>query len=105
MMASCCLCYRIAGDLFTVASTRHKSETEIMVKVIKAYIMALAVFDHLINKNCEATKKFAKKHATHLVHLNGKKEAIFFWLNGFLHNDFSLHNDLKVSIVLFTFLL
>lgn len=94
VLASCYLSYKIGGDLFSTANSRHSRETEVMIQVIKAYVMSLAVFDHLINKNCEATKNFPKK-TYHLVHLEEKKKNILYWLNGFLF--INVEKDLKVS--------
>lgn len=99
VLASCYLTYKIGGDLFSTANTRHSRETEVMIQVIKAYVMSLAVFDHLINKNCEATKKFPRK-TYHLVHLEEKKKNILHWLNGFLF--INVEKDLKVSEHIFS---
>lgn len=96
VLTSCYLSYKIGGDLFSTANARHSRETEVMIQVIKAYVMSLAVFDHLINKNCEATKNFPKK-TYHLVHLEEKKKIILYWLNGFLY--YNVEKDLKVSVL------
>lgn len=94
VLASCYLSYRIGGDLFLTANARHSRETEVMIQVIKAYVMSLAVFDHLMNKSCEATKNFPKKTDL-LAHLEGRKKNILYWLNGFMY--FNVEKDLKVS--------
>lgn len=94
VLASCYLTYKIGGDLFSTANTRHSRETEVMIQVIKAYVMSLAVFDHLMNKSCEATKNFPKKTDL-LAHLEGRKKNILYWLNGFMY--FNVEKDLKVS--------
>eukprot|EP00105_Crassostrea_gigas_P007930 XP_011422347.1 PREDICTED: E3 ubiquitin-protein ligase rnf213-alpha isoform X2 [Crassostrea gigas] len=93
VLASCYLSYRIGGDLFLTANARHSRETEVMIQVIKAYVMSLAVFDHLMNKSCEATKNFPKKTDL-LAHLEGRKKNILYWLNGFMY--FNVEKDLKV---------
>lgn len=94
VLASCYLTYKIGGDLFSTANTRHSRETEVMIQVIKAYVMSLAVFDHFMNKSCEATKNFPKKTDL-LAHLEGRKKNILYWLNGFMY--FNVEKDLKVS--------
>lgn len=94
MLASSFLSYKIGGDLFSTAYARHSRETEVLIQVTKAYVMSLAVFDHLMNKNCEATKNFPKKTDL-LAHLEGRKKNILYWLNGFMY--FNVEKDLKVS--------
>lgn len=94
VLASCYLSYRIGGDLFLTANARHSRETEVMIQVIKAYVMSLAVFDHLIHKNCEPSRNFPKK-TLHLADLSDKRKSILFWLSGFRFYD--VEKTLKVS--------
>ena len=101
VMTSCYLSYKIAGDLFAEARKVHSFQTGVMVRVIKAYIMSLAVFDHLLERDCEASRRFAKKKSSHLDHLTDKKKDIIFWLSGFLRYPNAVENDLKVSALMF----
>lgn len=94
MLASSFLSYKIGGDLFSTAYTRHSRETEVLIQVIKAYVMSLAVFDHLIHKNCEPSRNFPKK-TLHLADLSDKRKSILFWLSGFRFYD--VEKTLKVS--------
>lgn len=94
VLASCYLSYKIGGDLFSTANSRHSRETEVMIQVIKACVMSLAVFDHLINKNCEPSKNFPKK-TLHLTDLSDKRKSILYWLGRFSFYD--VEKTLKVS--------
>lgn len=94
VLASSYLSYRIGGDLYSVAYSRHDKDTEVMIRVIKTYVMSLAVFDHLIHKNCEPSRNFPKK-TLHLADLSDKRKSILFWLSGFRFYD--VEKTLKVS--------
>lgn len=94
VLASSYLSYRIGSDLYSVAKSKHDKDTEVMIRVIKAYVMSLAVFDHLIHKNCEPSKNFPRK-TLHLADLSDKRKSILYWLGGFRFYD--VEKTLKVS--------
>lgn len=94
VLASSYLSYRICSDLYSAANLGHDKDTEVMIRVIKTYVMSIAVFDHLIHKNCEPSRNFPKK-TLHLADLSDKRKNILFWLGGFRFYD--VEKTLKVS--------
>lgn len=94
VLVSFYLFYRIGGDLYFVVNLGYDKDIEVMIRVIKIYVMVLVVFDYLIYKNCELFRNFFKK-ILYLVDFSDKRKSIFFWFSGFRFYD--VEKILKVS--------
>ncbi|XP_062591685.1 E3 ubiquitin-protein ligase rnf213-alpha-like, partial [Saccostrea cucullata] len=94
ILTSCYLSFKIGCDLLQQAHTKFKRENWLMVRVIEAYILSLAMFDYLIEKNCEVAKNFPKKNA-HMLSLSENRKWITYWLDSFNFYP-TVEDDLKV---------
>lgn len=87
------MCVKIGEELLSETLTNYKRKTDMILRTIEVFIVALAVYEQIMKRKSKDDSKTNENESLHLLVLDARKEMIGDWLRKFI---FISYADLKV---------
>lgn len=84
---------KIGEELLSETLTNYKRKTDMILRTIEVFIVALAVYEQIMKRKSKDDSKTNENESLHLLVLDARKEMIGDWLRKFI---FISYADLKV---------
>lgn len=89
------MCVKIGEELLSETLTNYKRKTDMILRTIEVFIVALAVYEQIMKRKSKDDSKTNENESLHLLVLDARKEMIGDWLRKFICISYA-EKDLKV---------
>lgn len=86
---------KIGEELLSETLTNYKRKTDMVLRTIEVFIVALAVYEQIIKRKSKDDSKTNENESLHLLVLDARKEMIGDWLRKLIFIPYD-EKDLKV---------
>lgn len=89
------MCVKIGEELLSETLTNYKRKTDMVLRTIEVFIVALAVYEQIMKRKSKDDSKTNENESLHLLVLDARKEMIGDWLRKLIFIPYD-EKDLKV---------